>query len=304
MKKLLISALSCLMIVSMFSSCKKNNGEVEKKYFTIEVSELEATSVNITVTPEDPATTYVYNVVPTAEYKEDSITSRYTKAFFDDIIDFYAYYDMNLYYADLFYCGKDEQTINDLEPETDYTVFAVGIDTVTFKLSTPVVTRTFRTAKWVKKGDKELTFSNVLYTNAVEVEGWWQLYGTSAMNNGTFYFLTVSPSETETVAGTYSMEDMDLDYTYMTHYTVTPTDTISKNISFLEGVFDVKETADGADMEAIVVGSDGYEYTLHVTGILDEDDEDYYEDYAPARRKVAVRRNKAVGVKKVNLATR
>ena len=99
------------------------------------------------------------------------------------------------------------------------------------------------------------------------------------------------------------MEDMDLDYTYMINYTVTATDTIAKEISFLEGVFEVNETADGANMEAIVVGSDGYEYTLHVTGLLDEDDEDY-EDYAPARRKVAVRRNKAVGVKKVNLATR
>jgi hypothetical protein len=46
-------------------------------------------------------------------------------------------------------------------------------------------------------------------------------------------------------------------------------------------------------MEAIAVGDDGYQYTIHATAILKENG-----NYAPARRHVTVRRSKALGVKK------
>ena len=299
MKKFLISAFSCLMIISVFTACEKKNNEQKpqeevKTYFTIEVSDIDATNATVTVTPTDPAITYLFSAVPTSEYNEDSITSRYNKAFFDDILDFYAYFGETIHYADLFYTGKDVQHLNDLQQETAYTVFAVGVDTVSFELSTPVVTTTFRTLKWVKKGAKELSFDDVDFMDAVDNYGWWQMLGYSISDESHFYYLTVSPEETNTVSGNYTMEDMDTDYTYLRYYTVANGDTTYQHISFIDGLFEVKETETGAEMYAVVNGSDGYEYTLNVVGTYSEDE----EDYAPARRRVAVKRNRAVGVKK------
>ena len=305
MKKLFFSALCCLMIVSLFSSCNKKKDEPQdtKKYFTIEVSNVQAISATVTITPADMDMTYLYGVVPTADYNEDSITSRYNKAFFDDIIEYYEWlYEEDLNYSDIFYIGKDQKNVDDLTPQTDYTVFAIGIDTVSFKPSTPVVTVTFRTPKFEKKGDKELTFEGeMLFVDHVADMGWWQFYGYNQVSDTKIYFLTVSPTETMTVNGTYTMEDMDTDYTYMSEYTVVGNDTTGVTISFIEGTFNVSETATGAEMEAVVLGDDGYEYTLHVAGVYEEEDD---MDYAPARRKAnarratAVRRNRFVGTKK------
>lgn len=300
MKRLLISVFVCLTIAGMFTACEKksngqNNNGQEKTYFTIEVSDVDAANATVTVTPVDATVTYLFSAVPTAEYNEDSITSRYNKAFFDDIIDFYAYFGETIYYADIFYKGKDKQNLTDLQQETNYTVFVVGVDTVSFTLSTPVVTATFRTQKWVKKGDKELSFDNVDFMNAVDDYGWWQLFGASVYDETHFYYLTVSPEETNTVTGNYTMDDMDTDYTYLRYYTVANGDTTYQHISFMDGLFEVKETETGAEMLAIVNGSDGYEYTLNVVGIYSADED---EDWAPARRRMTVRRKRAIGVKK------
>ncbi len=281
--------------------------EQDPAFITVAVSDINAVGATVIVTPSNPDITYVYTVVPTGEYDEASLQTRYTKAFFDDIIEYYAYYGKDLYYGDLLYKGKDVYKFNDLTPETDYTVYAVGVDTVTFMLSTPIATQTFRTAKWEKVGEKELSFSNIAFWDKVDNQGWWQLNGNSETIGNSFYYITVSPAETETVEGNYTMEDMDLDYTFMTHYTVNGSDTTATLINFVEGLFEVKETETGAEMDAIVNGSDGYEYTLHVTGILAVDEDDY--NWAPTRRKasarkVTVKRNKAVGIKKLNLPKR
>ncbi len=274
----------------------------------IEVSDINAIGATVTVTPSNFGITYVYSVVPTAEYDESSLETHFTKAFFDNYIQFYAYYGETVYYGDLLYKGKEVRTFNDLTPETDYTVYAVGIDTVSFLMSTPIASKTFRTAKWEKLGEKELSFKDVKFDNQVSGKGWWQLYGYSETIDNAFYYLTVSPMETDNVAGNYTMEDMDLDWTYMVDGTIIGNDTTYNGmISFVDGLFEVKETETGAEMDAIVNGSDGYEYTLHVTGILAVDEDDY--NWAPTRRKasarkVTVKRNKAVGIKKLNFPKR
>ncbi|MBP5476824.1 MAG: hypothetical protein J6Y00_03975 [Paludibacteraceae bacterium] len=280
-----------------------------KGSMTIEVSDISSIDAVVTVTPSDAGLTYLYAVVPTADYDEKTISSRWTKAYFDNILEYYSYvYEETLYYSDLFYQGKYKETCEDLTPETNYTVYAVGIDTVSFLMTTPIATKTFKTAKWEKIGEKELSFDHVDFMDAVDNYGWWQLFGYSETTDNTFYYISVSPAETETVAGNYTMEDMDLDYTLMVQYTINGNDTAYKQIDFVDGLFEVKETETGAEMEAVVNGSDGYEYTLHVVGTYSEDDEDY-EDYVPARRKasarkVTVKRNQAAGIKKLNRSTR
>ena len=90
------------------------------------------------------------------------------------------------------------------------------------------------------------------------------------------------------------MDDMDSRYTLLAYYAVNGNDTtVSAYVDFVEGQFQVTETETGATMEAIAVGDDGYQYTIHATAILKENG-----NYAPARRHVTVRRSKAPGVKK------
>lgn len=50
------------------------------------------------------------------------------------------------------------------------------------------------------------------WTDMVEAQGWWQYQGETA--DQTLY-VTISPAYTEIIAGTYTIEDMDLDYTYI-----------------------------------------------------------------------------------------
>ena len=118
--------------------------------------------------------------------------------------------------------------------------------------------------------------------------------GDLKVSESDYIFISVSPLITETVTGTYTVEDMDPDYTLLSYYTVNGNDTtVSAYVDFVEGEFTVTETKTGATMEAVTVGSDGYQYTIHATAILKENG-----NYAPARRHMTVRRSKALGVKK------
>lgn len=265
-----------------------------KGELAISVSDIGPAEAVVAVTPSNPATTYVFSVVPTAEYNEAELKARYTKAFFDDIIEYYLYEGKIYYYGDLFYIGKEVRLFNNLEPATDYTAFAVGVDTATFMLSTPIASASFKTPQWEKIGEKEISFTDVKYDNYVTQAGWWQLYGESETTDNTFYFVSVSPIETDVVAGNYTMDDMDTDFTFLQYCTISGNDTTVKNISFIEGLFEMKETETGVELDAVVNGSDGYEYTLYIEALADAEE----SDYAPARRRVAVRRNRAIGLKK------
>ena len=298
MKKFFLSALGCLLIISAFTSCEKKNGtnDKTKSYFAISVTDIGITNATISVKPTDTTMTYLLGVIPTKEYNEDSITSRYSKAFFDDIIDFYSAFGYEMNYIDLFYMGNYNATRNDFTGETDYTIFALGMDTVSFEMTTPVVTSTFTTGKWVKKGERNLGANDAVFYNYVTDEGWWQFI--SAMPDGNtdnFYLLSVSPVMAETVTGKYTMDDMDPDFTYLRHYAVNGTDTVETDITFIEGTFNVNETSTGATMDAVTKGSDGYIYNIQIEGMLEAEDD---ANYAPARRNVAVRRHRTLGLKK------
>ncbi|MCR4664831.1 MAG: hypothetical protein K5660_05650 [Paludibacteraceae bacterium] len=276
MKKLLISALSCLMMVSVFSSCEKkqNDGpDSTKKYFNIECSNVEDLSAQVTVTPTDMSLTYLFGVMQSADFNSDTITSRLTKEFFDAMLKSYEkVYNQKFYYADLLRIGKTELTFDDLEPQTEYTAFAVALDTVSFKLVTSVETVAFKTLELTIRGKKEITFDELEYVDNLQKGGWWQIFGDSPLKDNQFYYITVSPVKTNKAEGTYTLEDMDLDYTFLRRYTLNGNDTMVEQIPFIAGAFELKETTEGANLEATVVGKDGYQYTIHATGIFSSDE--------------------------------
>ena len=167
MKKLLISALSCLMIISVFSSCEKKQNEEpkpndKKTGFTIDIANVTVSSANVTFTPINMEVTYIYGLLPTEQYNEDSILAAYNKDFLEKTIKEYSeYFQVNVYYADLFTVGVKEEKYEGLTPETDYTVVALGIDTITFEISAPITTKTFRTLKWETTGEMNIQVSSV-----------------------------------------------------------------------------------------------------------------------------------------------
>ena len=94
--------------------------------------------------------------------------------------------------------------------------------------------------------------SGVVYEDYVEDAGWWQFI---AKNDE--YSITISNISTTQAAGTYTVADLDADYSYIT---VKATDT---DITFVEGSFLLTEGEDGSrTIEGTVLGNDDNIYYI------------------------------------------
>lgn len=142
--------------------------------FTIDVTDVTATSATITVTPADPTLTYYFDLLTPDvfdTYSEEEIVADY-KAEFDDLIDSYAAYGYTFTYADVLSEGIDSYTYSgNLDPNTEYVAFAVGIDPATFTATTAFDTVHFTTAQ-VVPSQNQLTLTangngiNITTTNS------------------------------------------------------------------------------------------------------------------------------------------
>jgi len=97
-----------------------------------------------------------------------------------------------------------------------------------------------------------LDFPKLKFSDHVADLGWWQLNGSNAEG----YYVTFSPTSTTSVAGTYSMTDMDPDYTYLHDGT--------DYIDFTAGtiVVTVDATSGLVSLSATMTGDDGNTYVI------------------------------------------
>ena len=94
--------------------------------------------------------------------------------------------------------------------------------------------------------------SGVVYEDYVADAGWWQF-----MAENDEYSITISNISTTQAAGTYTIADLDPDYSYIT---VKATET---DIAFVEGSFELTEGADGSrTIEGTVLGNDDSIYYI------------------------------------------
>lgn len=109
----------------------------------------------------------------------------------------------------------------------------------------------------------EITISSLttpgalMWTDYVEEEGWWQIYG----GNENYQFSISNVSTTET-PGVYTIADLDADYTYVTVMTATDT----TDVAFVDGSVTVAIDADGiVTVIGALVGEDGITYNFNLT---------------------------------------
>ena len=101
----------------------------------------------------------------------------------------------------------------------------------------------------------------LMWTDAVATGGWWQIYGAAVGADANCEFSISNISTTE-VAGVYTIDDLDADYTYITK--MTETDTI--DVAFVDGSVTVAVSAEGVvTVVGTLVGDDGNTYNFNLT---------------------------------------
>lgn len=166
MKKFFYFAMIALVGVA-FASCKGN--DPDKVTFAIEVSDITATSATIKVVPSAEKDSYYWWIVPTEAFKEEygSDLKQLVQGELDYYQEEYDYYGAEALAAEginsvydlmveegMVLVGADEYTIESLNPETGYMVFAFTLDEKL--VAGDVTTKEFSTTK-IEKVEFKIT---------------------------------------------------------------------------------------------------------------------------------------------------
>ena len=107
--------------------------------------------------------------------------------------------------------GADSYEYDELDPNTAYTVIAVAMGTLG-TTNGAVAKYDFSTPEIVAEKTEDITLTNARMNDACDAYGWWQMM---AANTDSTTYITISPNEAAAVEGSYSIDDMDADYTYI-----------------------------------------------------------------------------------------
>ena len=147
----------------------------------------------------------------------------------------------------------------------------------------------FETPELVAESTEDITIENAKMADACDAYGWWQMMAMSA--DSTFY-LTVSPEEAATVEGSYTIDDMDADFTYVL---------LDKEDQYKFAKLDVEVAVDGENFTFTGTGiaMNAVEYHFNISGIVEVSQ----ASAAPARAAMKAPAAKSLkSVKKGNLA--
>jgi hypothetical protein len=191
MKKLLKLLLAMFAIVGVACTPNnegnggENNDPTPALTFTIQLSDITASTVKMAVTPSNDTDTYFFDVV------ETSVLSHYSspKAFVTDYISqlkaIYEEYGISL--SDVLSQGPDswEYEEGQLESNTDYYAFAFGV-TAEGVVSSEVTMESFKTLEQAPSGPSD----NELSVSVSRVTATGALVSVTPSNNDTYYFAT------------------------------------------------------------------------------------------------------------------
>lgn len=256
MKKFFAFVAAALVAFS-FASCNGNNPD--DKNFKIEVSEITATAATVTVTPADTTATYYWGVALTAELAKmaDDTLFAYTVEAINYYVELYNRMGYEYTFEDFLSKGVDSYGYEDLEANTDYTVYAFQLD-ANGVAKGGVAKKEFKTKDIEKKGSKTITLTEGVCNDHCADYGWWQLMIADA---DTTVYLSISPLEATQLAGTWTIDDMDADYTLI--YDAAEGESSASFVTFNatttaeDGIFHLNGKG---------LASNGIEYTLDLTG--------------------------------------
>lgn len=211
MKKLFYMAMAALLSVGL-ASCEKD--PVQKGPISIEISNVDITSATVTCTPDDVTKPYLFTYYEKAAF--DTLTFDQIAEEQIESMDFYIMFLELLFgetytYADFASLDVFTDDLAGLIPDTKYVAIAYYMDPETgMPTAEEASYTTFKTAAVKEVGKENIYFIPEEWQDFVEEEGWWQLMAESQDGK---YYLSLSNLNNETVEGTYTLSDMDLDYT-------------------------------------------------------------------------------------------
>ncbi len=194
-----------------------NEATTSENTFQVEVSNISATGVTVSVTPSN-YDTYYFDVIEKDIYDAYTDKKAFAAEYIAEVKDIYESYGFT--FADALSSGYDTYSFDDLfDPNTAYYAFAFGV-TTSGTISTDVTTVEFTTLAsgddsgntgGGDSGDKDLTCFEMGY-----YENWGDYYGTNALNwfidlysstTNDYFVLELQGdlSETAPVAGEYQL---------------------------------------------------------------------------------------------------
>jgi len=108
----------------------------------------------------------------------------------------------------------------------------------------------------------EMNIPEATLNDQTDAEGWWQLYGYDA---DSMYYATFSTLNDPRLVGTFSMSDMDTDYTYAI---IMPGTMWAETVRFGEGTIEVADINGHIELNAELLGRDnGYTYKISMSTV-------------------------------------
>lgn len=293
MKKFFNFAMIALVCVGLASCGEEPAAYIQEGPIKLAISNVEATVADLTCTPDDEAAPYFVTWMTKEEFDEFDTYEDMTAAFqeqLDLMIWFYGYFYGETYtYADFAVAGTMTNPMESLTPNTDYVVVAYYMDLTTGEAISTVSAMAFKTPELKEIGKVNVHIVNPEWQNAVEVDGWWQVMGAESVDST--YYVSLSNIETTEVAGTYTLEDMDAEFTFLYDLDKNPTGALT----FVDLTVNITEKGSNYVIKADGLAVNGYRYNL----TFDEIDKNsgILGPQAPARARAA----KAVKAPEVKL---
>ena len=239
--------------------------------FEIAASDITFSSANITVTPSNTTATYYWNIYKTAEIASmsDEELCAAIKENIEYTIEYYAYFDQ----------------VTEGMVGTAYTVIAVAMGTLG-TTNGAVAKYDFSTPEIVAEKTEDITLTNAKMNDACDAYGWWQMM---AANTDSTTYITISPNEAAAVEGSYSIDDMDADYTYIL---------LDKQDQYNFATLDIEIAVEGETfvLTGTGIAMNAVQYNFNISG-----DVEVLVKEASAPAKVAPVKKDAKIIKKVNL---
>ena len=255
--------------------------------FEIAASDITFSSANITVNPSNTTATYYWNIYETAKIASMS-DEELCAAIKEDIeytIEYYAYFGYEIGFEEFLSKGADSYEYDELDPNTAYTVIAVAMGTLG-TTNGAVAKYDFSTPEIVAEKTEDITLTNARMNDACDAYGWWQMM---AANTDSTTYITISPNEAAAVEGSYSIDDMDADYTYIL---------LDKQDQYNFATLDIEIAVEGETfvLTGTGIAMNAVQYNFNISG-----DVEVLVKEASAPAKVAPVKKDAKIIKKVNL---
>lgn len=167
-----------------FNVVQAGKDEMGNSHLKIEIDSIRTTSVHVTVTPADNSLTYLVlssDMASMAGFDDDDVLFDDAMSYYQDMAD---YYNQSLQdvLASYLLTGQYDDTFSDLEPNTEYCVFAFGVSVDGSERLTPIA-RASVTTKQIEGVSVSFSFDiNTRLSNS----------GTGAVSE-----ITIKPSDTE-----------------------------------------------------------------------------------------------------------